>query len=430
MLNSRFDLNYMQELKGKTLLFLGGAMLDRHALLAAKEMGIRTVVANFYPAERSPAKYDADVAVDINNTDTDAMLQLIRNEGVDGIFGGYTDSSLVNYRQLCSLAGFPCYGTKEQFENTINKTLFKSMIRKYGDFAVEEYRPEDITEASSVEYPLYVKPVDSSGSRGCSACSNYAEFCESVKYAKAYSATETVTVEKYYDFRKYGDVIVCYSIRNGKVTPAAVGDRTLNQFQKNASPLPVCLTYPSKYLDAFLQYAHPQIKRMLEEEGFKNGSLFLQGFTDGRQFRFFDMGYRQNGSQQFILTRYFNGNDTLEEAIRYALTGEVDEEAAERDDPRFKRFARDLVLYLRPGRVAKIEGIEEGLRLPGVLCYTPWLMEGQEVGVQGTLGQSLGRFFFVADSMDAIERRTDELLRMVKAFDDEGRSLLIDQIYF
>ena len=287
----------MQDLKGKRLLFLGGAMFDRHALLIAKELGIYTVVANFYPADHNPAKLVADAAYDINNTDTEAMLELIRKERIDGIFGGFTDSNLPNFCKLCNLAGLPCYGTAELFELTINKEMFKKTCRKYGVPVVKEYSPEEITADSAVEYPLFVKPIDSSGSRGCSSCYDYEEYCKSLEYALSYSPSKTVTVEKFYDYRKYGDVHICYTARKGKVTLASMAERTMFQTEKNISPLPAHLSYPAPYLDAYIRNVHPRVLRMLEGEHFINGSIFLQGFTDGEEFWFFEMGYRQNGSQ-------------------------------------------------------------------------------------------------------------------------------------
>lgn len=415
----------MECLKGKRLLFLGGGMFDRYALLEAKKLGIYTVVANFYPADRSPAKYVADASYDVDNTDTNVMLQLIRDERIDGIFGGFTDSNLPNYYKLCTLAGFPCYGSKAQFETTIDKAKFKAMCRKYNVPTVQEYKLEEITEDSRVEYPLFIKPIDNSGSRGCSSCYDYKEYCESLQYALSYSPSKTVTIEKYYDFQKYGDFHVCYSIRDGEVTLASMADRLLFQVEKNISPLPIHLTYPSQHLDAFIQSMHPKIKHMLETERFMNGSVFFQGFTDGDHFWLFEMGFRQNGSLHFVLTDHFNRNNTLIEGIRYALTGEADRSAPERDDPHFSNPARHFIIHLKPGRVGKIDGVEEALRIPGVINFTPLILEGMEVGPQGTLGQSFGRFHIVGKDLGTLDKIEQDVRDLIRVTDTEGHSMVV-----
>ncbi len=416
----------MESLNNKKLLFLGGGMFDYYAVLKAKELGIYTVVANFYPAEHSPAKFIADKSYSINNTDTEAMLKLIRDEKIDGIFGGFTDSNLPNYYRLCTLAGLPCYGTKEQFDKTIDKAKFKAMCRKYGVPTVKEYQLKDIAADKPVEYPLFIKPIDNSGSRGCSSCYNYEEYCKSVEYALSYSPSKTVTVEKFYDFRNYSDFHVCYSIRNGVVTLASMADRLLFQIKKNISPLPIHLSYPSQHLDAFIHKVHPQIKHMLEEERFMNGSIFFQGFTDGEQFWLFEMGFRQNGSLHFVLTDYFHHNNTLIEGIQYALTGELDVSASERDDPHFDKPARHFIIHLKPGRVNKIYGVEDALQVPGVINYTPLILEGLEVGPQGTLGQSFGRFHIVGKTFEELDKIERTVRNMIHVTDIEGNSMVVD----
>ncbi len=415
----------MSNLSGKKLLFLGGSMLDRHAMLVANAMGVQTVIANFYSSERSPAKEIADKSFDMDNTNEKEMLSLIKRENIDGIFGGYTDSGLENYERLCELAGFPCYGTKEQFRIAVDKIAFKEMCRRHGVLTVEEYDPESITE-DCAEFPLFVKPTDSSGSRGCSLCSDYNEYLKSVKLAMDFSPSKHITVEKYYDYHKYGDFMACYSLRDGVITLASLGDRVLYQGEGNISPLPAQLMYPSKYIDVYLESVDPKVIRMFKEEGFRNGTLFLQGFTDGKDFRFFEMGYRQNGSQQFVLTDYFNKTNALKEAIRFALTGSVDTSAPERDDARFPQPACNLVIYLQQGVVGKITGIEDVLQMPEVINYTPWIREGDTVGAKGTLGQSLLRFHVIGRDETHLANTIGKIRNIVKVYDDCGAPMVIE----
>ena len=99
-----------EHLKGKTLLVMDRTSLAACAVIRAKEMGIRTVVANFYKTEDSPSKQVADVAIDIDISDTEAMLKLIKEYNIEGIFVGWTDSHLPFYARMCEAAGLPCCG--------------------------------------------------------------------------------------------------------------------------------------------------------------------------------------------------------------------------------------------------------------------------------------------------------------------------------
>ncbi|MBR4450897.1 MAG: carbamoyl-phosphate-synthetase, partial [Clostridia bacterium] len=59
----------MKDFKGKKLMFLDGSPLAVPAVNRAKELGIYTIVANYYDKSVSVAKQYADEAWDINFSD-------------------------------------------------------------------------------------------------------------------------------------------------------------------------------------------------------------------------------------------------------------------------------------------------------------------------------------------------------------------------
>ena len=120
-------------LQGKTLLFLDGSGLAVSAVKRAKELGVKTIVANYYSPEISPAKLVADEQWNVNFSEIDKMVELIKENHIDGIFVGWTDSHLPFYVELCEKAGLPCCGTKEQFDILSNdKRRFKQTCIEYG----------------------------------------------------------------------------------------------------------------------------------------------------------------------------------------------------------------------------------------------------------------------------------------------------------
>jgi biotin carboxylase len=122
-----------EKLKGKTLLVMDRTALAACAVERAKDMGVRTVVANFYKTEESPSKQVADIAIDVDISNTEAMLKIIKDYNIDGIFVGWTDSHLPFYARICAAAGLPCCGTLEQFDILSNdKNRFKEHCVKYG----------------------------------------------------------------------------------------------------------------------------------------------------------------------------------------------------------------------------------------------------------------------------------------------------------
>ena len=134
------------------------------------ELGVTTIVANYYPPEKSPAKRIADEQWDVDFSQVDNMVARIKEHHVDGIFVGWTDSHLPYYAEICEKAGLPCCGTVEQFDILSNdKRRFKQTCIEYGVPTIPEYKM-DIQllreDLDKIEYPVMVKPADESGSRG------------------------------------------------------------------------------------------------------------------------------------------------------------------------------------------------------------------------------------------------------------------------
>ena len=172
-------------LRGKRLLILGGMRISCEIVRKAKAMGIYTLVADYNKIEDSPGKQIADEAVDLSVVDVDAVVEYVKKNAVDGVFVGFNDMLLPYYAEICQRAGLPCYGTREQFETLIAKDHYKALCRQFGVPTIPEY---DIND-EHIKYPVLVKPVDSSGSRGITICHNRQELDEAVAIGRKASKT-------------------------------------------------------------------------------------------------------------------------------------------------------------------------------------------------------------------------------------------------
>src|SRR5690606_19627066 len=110
----------------------GGSRISCEIVKMAQDMGIYTMVTDWYEIEKSPAKQIADKSFMTSTSDIDAMVKLIKEEKIDGVFTGFTDSVLPYYAEICEKVGLPCYGNKEQFEILTNKNAYKKLCRDFG----------------------------------------------------------------------------------------------------------------------------------------------------------------------------------------------------------------------------------------------------------------------------------------------------------
>lgn len=342
-----------QDIKGKRLLILGGMRISCEIVRKARAMGVYTLVADYNTIEDSPGKQIADEAVDLNVTDVDAVVNYVKNHYIDGVFVGFNDMLLPCYAEICEKAGLPCYGTKAQFETLIAKDRYKELCRRFGVPTIPEY---DIND-EYIKYPVLVKPVDSSGSRGITICHNRQELEKAVEVGRKASKTEKVLIERYMDGR---EVTVFWTFQNGNYYLSALANRHVKHNQgSDVIPLPVGYTFPSVFLPKYQREVEEPCKKMFRHLGIKDGMMFMQCKVEGDNCYLYDLGYRSTGSLEYKILKRVCGYDPLEMMIRHALTGKMsNEDISQKVNPLFATPAFNVSCLCAPGTIKAITGIE------------------------------------------------------------------------
>jgi len=167
---------------------------------------------------------------------------------------------------------------------------------------------------------------------------------------------------------------------------------------------------------------------MFYEEGMHNGTAFIQSFFDGDQFYFFEMGYRTGGGQGSIPLKVICDVDYVENLINFALTGKMDDrDLSQYATPVYDKRSCAIVVILKQGTIAKIEGMDKIAALPQNINITQFYNEGEEVvqKVIGNLGQSLCRMHFVADNWDELREAVQYANRVLKVTSTEGENMIV-----
>lgn len=258
----------------KKILILGGTSISRQIVYAAHEMGMEAYVTDYYAD--SPAKAIADKSFMVSATDVDAVVDLIRQEKIDGVITGYADVLLPSYIEICQKANLPCYANMESIRITTDKDLFKRQCKKYSIPVVKEYTLEEV-ENGKATFPLLVKPVDNSGARGIYICNNEAEFKTNYEASLSFSPSKHVLIER---FMQSKEATIFYYMHNGKAYLLGVGDRHMLKFDDKLLQLPVGYTFPSRNLECFESEEDGNIRKMFKDMHMDEGMVFIQTFVE------------------------------------------------------------------------------------------------------------------------------------------------------
>lgn len=406
---------------------MGGMQISCEIVHKAQGMGIYTIVADYYPIEKSPAKKIADKAIEVSVTDVDAVVEVVKKENVDGVLVGFNDMLLPFYADVCQKAGLPCYGTKEQFETLIAKDQYKALCRQFNVPTIPEYKIDD----NNIQYPVLVKPVDSSGSRGITICHNIEELVSAVETGRKASKTGKVLIERYMEGR---EVTVFWTFQDGNYYLSALANRHVKHNQgMDVIPLPVGYTFPSAYLPKYRKEVEENCKRMFRHLGLKDGMLFMQCKVENGTCYVYDLGFRLTGSLEYKILERVCGYNPLEMMICFALTGKMGEESiATKAVPEFTTPAFNVSCLCAPGNIKEITGVEEVKRMPevedAVLAHTP----GETITEQmrGLLAQITVRVLGSVPSKDYLLPTMQHINNTIHIVGESGEELLLPGIEY
>ena len=415
------------DVKGKRLLILGGMRFSCEIVKKAQAMGIYTLVADYNKIENSPGKQMADEAVDLSVIDVDAVVKYVRENRIDGVFVGFNDMLLPYYAEICEKTGLPCYGTKEQFETLIAKDKYKALCRQFGVPTIPEYDIDD----EHIQYPVLVKPVDSSGSRGITICHDRKQLLEAVEVGRKVSKTDKVLVERYMDGR---EVTVFWTFQNGNYYLSALANRHVKQNQgSDVIPLPVGYTFPSVCLSRYRDEVEENCKNMFRHLGIKDGMMFMQCKVEDGMCYLYDLGFRPTGSLEYKILSRVCGYDPLDMMILFALTGRMGEESiAPKVEPDFKTPAFNVSCLCAPGTIREIVGVEEVKAMPEVEDVVVNHYPGETITEQmrGLLEQVTVRVLGSAGSKERLLSVMREINSTIHILGEDGRELLLPGVEY
>ncbi len=415
------------DLRGKKLLILGGTLLSCEIIKQAKKQGAFIVVTDYL--EDSPGKKIADKSFLISTTDVEAVVDLIRNEKIDGVLTGFIDLLLPYYVEICEKANIPCYATKEQIDITTNKTKFKELCRSFDVPVVEEYDikyPFTKGDIKHLEYPVLIKPVDNSGARGVFICKNCDELIINFEKSLKFSKNKKILVER---FMKDKEATIFYLVQNGEICLSSMADRHMTNVQSGVLPLPVAYTFPSKHLEKYQENLNAKVIEMFEHIGIKNGMIFIQTFVEEGNCIFYEMGYRLTGSLEYKIIEKLNNINPMEMMINYSLTGLMyEKDIKPLVNPNYKEWGVNITFLAKPGRVGKIVGIDEVKSFEGVIDIVLTYSEGDVIpeSALGTLEQVIIRVFATTKTKEELSILINKVQRTIKIYSQNGQDMQLE----
>lgn len=405
----------MKKFEGKKLLLLGGKPIGSCEIVEyAKANGAYVIVADYLPKEQSPAKKIADEEWNLSTGDVDALAKLAFENGVDGVIAGVHEFNIERTLELTERLHLTYYCNQKQWRTIDNKHTFKKLCNAFDIPTAKTYRVGD-----AIDYPVIVKPTDSSGSRGFSICLDKIALDEAIQKALDASSEKKYLIEEFVDSDA---CIVHYTAIDGEIIYSGMSDK-VSMSLAGGSRVMALQTFPSKSEAIYLATLNKKAIAMFKSLGIKNGPIWIELFNDSKNHRmlFNEAGFRLGGSMTNYVVQYYHGINQLDNIVSCSLSAPM--QLGTPLNFECKKYCI-LPIHIKPGRIQKIDGQAKIMQMSNVNAVALVHFEDDEICAWGTAQQVFCYLHVLYEKPQDLRVTVEDVLQTLVVKDLEGNDML------
>nr|WP_302141935.1 ATP-grasp domain-containing protein [uncultured Schaedlerella sp.] len=305
----------------KKILLLGGSAQQVVAIETAKRLGHYTVLCD-YLAD-NPGQYMADQFYLVSTTNKKAILQIAREEKVEGILAYASDPAAPTAAYVAEQLNLPG-NPYSAVEILCNKDYFRAFLKENGfhtPVACGYFNIDDALldlQSGYFRFPVIVKPVDSSGSKGINRIDTIDEARDKLKYAMSFSHKNRIILEEYVEKLGYQIAGDGCSI-DGKLVFSCFANDHFNPKCNNPF-VPVSASFPYNMPQEIHKKIHVEIQRLLTILNMKTTPYNFDIRIDKNyNVYLMEVAPRDGGNYIPQVIRYMTGIDLVECSVKAAL---------------------------------------------------------------------------------------------------------------
>lgn len=389
----------------KKILMLGGAMQQIPAIKKAKEMGYYTITCDYLP--QNPGHKFADEYYNVSTTDKEAVLDLALKLKIDGIVAYASDPAAPTaafVAEKMNLPGNPLASVeiltqKDKFRAFLEEKGFNTP-KAGGYLSLEEAEKE----IDAYKFPVMVKPVDSSGSKGVVKIYSKDELASAVEEAMSYSRGKRIVIEEFIKKKGYQVSGDGFSV-DGKLVFTSYGNE-LYSGKGTREYVALGEFWPSMLSKDMKKKVDDELQKLISALNMKTCAYNIEVIIDENDEVFvLELGPRNGGSYIPQLIEYATGVDMVEYTIK-ASVGE-DCSALKMADT-VGCFSNYMIYSTQSG---KYKGIwfDEDFKKNNLLDVYCTYNDGDEVSAYQNTSHSLGTILFKAETVERMKEITDNM---------------------
>ncbi len=313
----------------------------------------------------------SDFFTQINITDTNAVIQYVKNNGINLVYSSGSDLAMPTVAAVSEKLNLPSFISFETAQQCNSKSSLRDILKSFPDYSVISMSVENSNDADKwTIFPAMVKPNDSQGQRGISKVENPSQLEKAVDIAKDHSRTNTAIIE---EFVEGFEISINSYLTNGDIRFNFISER--NSFTNYPGGIIKSHHYPvgrkinSDKIDLMIQSVLKALK-------IKNGPAYMQvKINEEGNPKIIEVTPRFDGCHLWRLINALYGLNLMDIMLKHLTTGKIDEGAF--DNILFPQSVRgDLLFFTSPPNSPFDKGKYE---ITDNSVYTEWYYNDGEV---------------------------------------------------
>lgn len=396
------------------ILILGAGTYQVPLIQAVKQLGYRAIVAS--TPGRYPGFKIADEVAYIDTRDVDKLLSYAQEKKIAAVVSACTDVSMPALGAINEEMGLAGIGRRTAYLST-NKIAMKNAFIDYGVktarfevLKVDSAEPESVDlVATKIGYPVIMKAIDSSGSRGITIINSKEDIPRAIDNMKNSTHSNEYLIEELLEGIEFG---IQAFVQNGKIEFVMPhGDMLFHG--STAVPMGHYVPYGDQRLR---DRARIETERAVQALGIENGALNIDAILMDDEVYIFEVGARAGATclPELVSERYqMNYYEVL---VRQAL-GETVAIPNETE-------VSVAGLILCPERTGVVQDVNlDDERVNITLDVNP----GDEVREFKVGPDRIGQVVVVSDSHNALKKNLNSAIKRIHVTLNDGFELKFAQ---
>lgn len=372
----------------------------------AKEMGLYVITCDYLPD--NPGHKYADEYHNVSTTDLEGVLELAKGLELDGIIAYASDPAAPTAAYVAEKLGLPG-NPYDSVKLCTQKDLFRKFLIENGFNSPKAKGYTEFEQAyadiDTYKFPIMVKPVDSSGSKGVVKVYDKNGLKEAVDEALSYSRSKRFIVEEFIEKKGYQVSGDGFSY-NGKLVFTSYGNELYSGAGGTREYVALGEFWPSLLSDELKRKIDNELQKLITALGMKTCAYNIEIILDKDDNVYvLELGPRNGGSYIPQLIKYATGVDL----VKYTILGAIGEDCSDlKMSPTKGCYSNYMIMSHKVGKFNRIcfdEDFEKNNLLDVYCTYK----KGDDVTPYKNTTDSMGTILFKADSVEQMIQLTNDI---------------------